>query len=123
MDQLYRCFSIVYQTGKMYRLVSENVRLRAYPSVCSCGKSVAVKVERRLLTRFSVVTGLSITVSMQFFFAEILVLIDRRPNVSVTNENVITQQLCLYDMNMPVGRGFTYVMYFIGGYYTCGEVA
>jgi hypothetical protein len=129
MDQLYRCFSAEYQTGKVYRLVSENVRLRAYPSVGSCGKYVAVEVERRLLTRFSFVTGLSISVSMQFFFsfflifAEIQVLIDGRPKVSVTNENVITQQLCLCDMNVPVGWGFTCVMYFIGGYDTCGEVA
>lgn len=66
MDQLYSCSPVEYQTGKMYRLLSENVRLRAYPFIGSCGKSVAVKVERRVLTRFSVVTGFCVTVFVQF---------------------------------------------------------
>lgn len=70
MDQLYRCFPVEYQTGKMYRLVSENVRLRAYPFIGSCGKSVAIKVERRVLTRFSVVNWF-LHSSLSTVFAEI----------------------------------------------------
>jgi hypothetical protein len=91
--QLCRCFSVEYETGKMFRLVCENVRLRAYPSVKLLWEICGLKSGTRLLTRFPVLTGLSITVSVQFLqkckFSSTVGLMC----VSVTNENVITQQL------------------------------